>query len=71
MDNKSQDDSNLLSRIDERTLNLVSQMEEIKETLENKYVTQAEFLPIRNIAYGLVSIIVVAVVGALIALVIK
>ena len=42
----------------------------INEKLDNKYVTKTEFEPVRNLVYGLVAIILVAVVGALIALVI-
>lgn len=44
---------------------------EIKEKLENDYVTQETFKPIRNLVYGTVSIFLTGVVGALIALVLK
>lgn len=44
---------------------------EIKEKLEKNYVTEDEFDPIRKIVYGLVGLILVAVVGALVTLVIK
>ena len=43
---------------------------EINGKLDNKYVTKSEFEPVRNLVYGMVAIILVAVVGALIALVI-
>jgi hypothetical protein len=46
---------------------------EIKESLKSMscdYVTQVEFRPIRSLIYGLVGLILVAVVGALLALVI-
>lgn len=44
---------------------------EIKKTLAESYVTREEFEPIKKIVYGLVSLILVAVVGALVALVLK
>jgi hypothetical protein len=34
--------------------------------LDSKYVTKAEFNPVRLIAYGLVSVLLVAVISALI-----
>jgi hypothetical protein len=43
---------------------------EIKTKLEADYVTQEEFSPVKKIVYGLVSIILVAVAGALIGLVV-
>jgi len=43
---------------------------DIKATLESKYVTQAEFAPVRNVAYGFVGLALVAVVGAILRLVV-
>ena len=43
----------------------------IKELLEKKYVSLAEFKPIRNIVYGMVGMVLVAVFGGLLALVIR
>ena len=43
----------------------------INTKLESDYVTQDQFTPVKNIAYGLVSTILLAVVGAIVALVIK
>jgi hypothetical protein len=43
---------------------------DIKTKLEREYVTQDQFDPVKKIVYGLVSLILVAVVGALIALVV-
>lgn len=42
---------------------------EIKTKLEKQFVTVDQFTPVRNIAYGLVTIILFAVVGALVGLV--
>ena len=44
---------------------------EIKRVLESKYVTQDQFTPVRNIVYGLVGLILTAVVVALVAVVLK
>jgi hypothetical protein len=43
---------------------------EIKEKMESHYVTKDEFEPVKKVVYGLVALILVAVVGAAIALVI-
>lgn len=44
---------------------------EIKDRLEKDYVSQDQFTPVKNIAYGLVSTILLAVIGALVELVLK
>ena len=46
-------------------------MDEIKDTLKNEYVTKVEFSPVKQIAFGFVGIIIVAVLGSIVALVIK
>jgi len=46
-------------------------IKEIKARLENEYVTQEAFRPIRNLVYGMVSLILTGVVGALVSLVLK
>ena len=42
----------------------------VDEKVSKNYVTKDEFAPIKQIVYGLVSLILVAVVGALVALVV-
>ena len=44
---------------------------EIKERLNRQYVTQDQFEPIKRIVYGLVSIVLTAVVVAIVALVLR
>lgn len=44
---------------------------EIKGKLDKDFVSQDQFQPVRNLVYGLVGLIMVAVIGALMALVIK
>ena len=46
-------------------------IEEIKDNLDLKYVTKDEFGPVKSIAFGFVGIIIMAVLGSLIALVIR
>ena len=44
---------------------------DIKAKLEDNYVTRDEFAPIKQIVYGMVSVILLAVVGAIVALVLR
>jgi len=49
-------------------------LDEIKANfnlLSKRYVTKDEFAPVKNIVYGLVALILTAVVGALITLVVR
>ena len=50
--------------------NIKSNVESIQKKLEADYVTQDQFEPIKRVVYGLVSIILISVVGALLTLVI-
>jgi hypothetical protein len=43
---------------------------EINHKLDDKYVTKETFEPVRNVVYGLVALILIAVVGAIVALVV-
>lgn len=43
---------------------------EIKKMLDDKYITKSEFWPVKTIAYGLVSLVLVAVVGSVMTIVI-
>lgn len=45
-------------------------IDKIEKKLDNKYVTKDEFAPVKLIVYGLVGMILVAVIGAVIALVV-
>lgn len=44
---------------------------EIKHQLEGNYVTKDQFEPIRKIVYGMVSVVLLAVIGALVTLVVQ
>lgn len=46
-------------------------MNAIDTKVSQGYVTKEEFEPVRKIVYGLVSLVLIAVVGALVALVVS
>jgi len=46
-------------------------VDEIKKALKSDYVTKVEFNPVKSIAFGFVGIIIIAVLGSLIALVVR
>ena len=73
--------TNKVSILEERMKNLIKtnsddhnliikQVEEINEKLDKVFVTKSEFDPIKNVVYGMIGLILVAVAGALIRLVI-
>ena len=67
---KTETQKELLYRIDERTKQFEKDLEEVKSLINNNYITRAEFIPVRNIVYGLVGLILTAVTTALITLVV-
>lgn len=50
---------------------ILQDIREIKKTIAENYVTRAEFTPIQKIVYGLVSLVMVTVFGAIMTLVVK
>lgn len=50
--------------------NVEDKVESISQKMEKDFVTQDQFEPVKKIVYGLVSVILLAVVGALVGLVI-
>lgn len=46
-------------------------VKEIKDGLKADFITRSEFEPIKRLVYGFVAMILVAVIGAVIALVIR
>lgn len=44
---------------------------DMKASMSSGFVSKDEFLPIRNIVYGFVSLALIAVIGALMSLVVK
>ena len=61
----------LLARLDERTGTILIKVNDLQSQLTGDYVTKQEFLPVRNVVYGLVGLILMSVVGALLLLVVK
>lgn len=57
----------ILARLDERTSYLVSEIKEMKLN----FVTHNEFRPVRLIVYGLVSLILASVFGAVLNFFVK
>ena len=50
---------------------LVKEVDKINQRLESEYVTKDQFEPIKKVVYGLVGTILVAVVTAIMAIVIR
>ena len=47
------------------------QVNQLREDIHSEYVRKSEFQPVQKLVYGLVSLILVSVVGALLALIIQ
>ena len=67
---KRQEDIDL-AVVDTNVKYLVKRVDDINEILKDHYVTQDQFEPIKKIVYGMVATILVAFIGAVIALVVK
>lgn len=44
---------------------------EIRNDIDNKFVTSDEFMPVRMIAYGVVALVGTGIIGALITLIVR
>lgn len=64
---KAKADGQLTSDI----LYIKEKVDNIETKLQSNYITKEEFAPVKQLVYGMVSLILVAVVGALVTLVIK
>jgi hypothetical protein len=58
----------ILYKLEELKKDVVEMRKEMKESARN-FITRAEFIPVRNIVYGMVSIILTGVLLALVALI--
>lgn len=47
-----------------------SDLKEIKVSLREKYVTKTEYEPVKKIVYGMISLVLTAVLGAVLGLVV-
>lgn len=69
-ENNNDNDRVQLAVISNDLTYIKEKMNAIDTKVSNNYVTKEEFEPIKKIVYGVVSLILVAVVGALVALVV-
>lgn len=67
---KTKNGHDLLIRIDERTKNLEKTMQEIKNSMDEHYITKHEFKPVKMTVYGLVSTVLVAVLVSILKMVV-
>lgn len=67
----NQSDETKLAVIQTEVSYMKGDVAEIKKLLQTGYVTKEEHEPIKKIVYGLVGLMLVSVVGAVMALVIK
>lgn len=69
-ENNNDNDRVQLAVISNDLTYIKEKMNAIDTKVSNNYVSKEEFEPIKKIVYGVVSLILVAVVGALVALVV-
>ena len=50
---------------------ITSEVSEIKRLLETQFVRSSDFAPVKNLVYGMVSILLTGVLAGLVALIIK
>lgn len=66
-----QSDETKLAVLDTKLDNVIDRLSNLDIKVSQHYVSKEEFEPIKKIVYGLVSLILIAVVGALLALVVN
>lgn len=64
------EDAVKLAVLESNMVYIKEKLDDIDQKVSHGYVTKEEFEPIKKIVYGVVSLILVAVVGALVALVV-
>lgn len=63
--------SEKVSNIETSLVEIKKSIEELVKKIDDTYVTKNEFAPIKSVVYGLVTLILTSVVGAIIYMVIK
>lgn len=71
MTTRKQTDETIIAVMGGKVDRIQTDVAEIKNSMQHNYVTIEAFEPVRKIVYGLVTLILIGVVGALLALVIK
>lgn len=69
-DYSAQNDAVDIARIGEKVIYIQKTVTEMNDKLDAHYVTKDQFEPVRNLVYGMVGIILTAVVVAIIKLII-
>lgn len=70
MADQKQRDTVKLAVLESNMVYIKEKLDDIDKKVSSGYVTKDEFEPIKKIVYGVVSLILVAVVGAVVALVV-
>jgi len=70
MAEQKQRDAVKLAVLESNMVYIKEKLDDIDKKVSSGYVTKDEFEPIKKIVYGVVSLILVAVVGAVVALVV-
>ena len=65
------DDHDLITRLDERMRLVEAGLSDVETDLGVRYVTRAEFWPVRTVVYSLVGLILTSVFAGLLALVVR
>jgi len=55
----------------EQLVRVREDLKELNNKIDNNYVTRIEFEPVRNIVYGLVSLLLTGIIGSLLMMVIR
>lgn len=50
---------------------VITKIDSLIEKVDNKYVTKESFEPVKKIVYGIVALVLTAIIGALISLVLR
>ena len=68
--NKIDSNTELLIRIDERTGRLQAELKQLGDKISTYYVRKEEFEPIKRLIFGLVAVVLMAIVAAVLRIVI-
>lgn len=60
-----------VARIDQRTLGIEQSLRDLRDDLEDNYVTQQEFGPIRSVVYGMVGLMLTTILVVILAVALK
>ncbi len=65
------DDAVQLAVLVEQNKNIIQDLSEVKELIQTKYVTREEFKPVKQIVFGMIGVILTAILVSLIAMVVQ